>query len=117
MNRDRAIVRFTIGLHLLNALLVAAHFLRSDQIVLSTLSLLTPLLFLYRQRISLIVLHIFSYFTVAIWLHTAWRLIMLRVAQGLNWKTAVAILGSVALITLIAGLLLNTQVLQERYPK
>lgn len=42
---------------------------------------------------------------------------MLRVAQGLNWKTAVAILGSVALITLIAGLLLNTQVLQERYPK
>lgn len=117
MNRAKAIIGFAIGLHILSALLVGAHFLRAGQIVLSTLCLLLPLLLLYRQRISLIVLQIFAYITVAVWLHTAWRLIMLRVAQGLNWKTAVAILGSVALIGLIAGLLLNTQALRERYPK
>ena len=43
-----------IGLQCLSALLIAAHFLRSGQIVLATFCLLAPLLFLYRRRASLV---------------------------------------------------------------
>lgn len=107
---------FSIGLHTLSAVLVAAHFLRSGQIVLSVLCLLTPLLFLHRKRISLIALQIFSYAAVVVWLHTAGRLIMVRVALGQSWKAAATILGAVALVTLIAGLLLNGKAIRSRYP-
>jgi ABC-type phosphate transport system permease subunit len=106
-----------IGLQCLSALLIAAHFLRSGQIVLATFCLLAPLLFLYRRRASLIALQMFSGMAVVIWLYTAGRLVMVRMAQGQSWKTAATLLVTVALASLVATLLLNGESIRAKYPK
>lgn len=106
-----------VGVHCLCALLIAAHFLRSGQIVLATFCLLAPLLFLYHRRTSLIALQIFSGVTCVIWLHTAGRLVMVRMAQGQSWKAAAAILVTVALASLVAALMLNGPSIRAKYPK
>ena len=48
-------------LYVVAALLIAAHFLRQGNIALTVLCLLTPLLFFYRRRWSLIVLQVAAY--------------------------------------------------------
>jgi hypothetical protein len=42
--------------------------------------------------------------------------VQLRTQSGQPWALAAAILGSVALFTLLTGLLLNSRVIRGRYP-
>ena len=105
-----------IALSVFSAVLISAHFLRSGQILLTTLCLFAPLLFLVRRRLSLTALQLFSYATSAVWIYTLAQLVMLRVAHGQPWKAAAMILGSVALVSLLSGLLLNGAAIRARYP-
>ena len=104
-----------ISLFAVAALLLGAHFYRTGNLVLVVLCLAVPLLFFYRRRWSLILLQLMAYGATAIWLVTAYRLIEIRQQMGQPWTAAAIILGAVALFSLVAGLLLNSRAVAQRY--
>lgn len=105
-----------IGLFVIAALLLGAHFLRAGNFLLVALCLATPLLFLYKKRWSLILLQLTAYGATARWLWAALQLVEFRQQAGRPWAAAALILGAVALVTLVAGLLMNSRCMRERYP-
>lgn len=104
-----------IVLYSLSALLLGAHFLREGNIVITLICITLPFAFLYPRRHSLVLLQVLAYGAAVTWLYTAWQLIQARQSLGQNWALAAAILGAVALYSLLAGLLLNSRVMRERY--
>jgi hypothetical protein len=106
-----------IGLFTTAALLFGAHFLREGNIVAVALCLGAPLLFLYRRRWVLIPLQVMAYGASVTWMITLQHIIEQRELAGRTWTAAALILGTVALLTLLAGLLLNSRVFRERYPR
>lgn len=105
-----------ISLYVVAALLLGAHFLRAGNLALMALCLAAPLLFLYRKRCSLIALQGLAYGAAATWIAVAVQLVQLRQQSGQAWTAAAVILGSVALFTALAGLLLNSRAIRGRYP-
>lgn len=105
-----------IGFFVLASWLVAAHFFRANNYLLVFLCLAAPLLFFYRKRWSLVLLQLAAYWASAIWLSALLELVQFRQQTGRPWTAAAVILGSVALLTLLAGLLLNSRCLRQRYP-
>jgi len=95
--------------------LIAAHFLRTGHLILTALCLATPLLFLVRRRWSLLLLQLLVYAAAVIWLFTAWQLVEMRRTFGQPWLLAAAILLTVAAVSVLAGLLLRSTTLQQRY--
>ncbi|MDD2845389.1 MAG: hypothetical protein PHT57_10580 [Rhodoferax sp.] len=102
-------------LFLIAAALTAAHFFRAENYGMVALSVATPLLFLYRKPASLALLQLAAYGATANWLITALLLVQMRQQIGRPWTVAAIILGTVALLTLLAGLLLNSRGMRERY--
>ncbi len=105
-----------IALFVIAAMLMAAHFFRSGSFLLVALSLATPLLFLYKKRWSLLLLQLAAYCASASWLGAALTLIEYRQQTGRPWTAAALILGAVTAFTLLAGLLLNSRNMRQRYP-
>lgn len=108
-------MRLRISLFVVAALLLGAHFLRAGNLALVALCVAAPLLFFWRQRWSLILLQLLAYCAAAIWIAAAVQLVQMREQMGQPWTVAAIILGSVALLTLLAGLLLNSRAIRERY--
>ena len=106
-----------IGLYAVAALLLGAHFLRESSFIAVALCAAAPLLFLWRRRWVPIALQIMAYAAAAIWIITAVHLVDQRQLEGRGWTAAAIILGSVALLTLLAGLLLNSRVIRARYSR
>ena len=104
-----------ISLYAIAALLLGAHFLRAGNLLMVALCLAAPLLFLYRRRWSLIGLQVLAYAAAAIWIRVALQLMQLRQQSEQGWTAAVIILGTVALFTIAAGLLLNSPAIRARY--
>src|SRR3990172_11888096 len=98
-----------VGLFVLAAVMLAAHFLREGSLVPAMASLLVPLLFLVRKGWSLLVLQLSAYLAAAIWIHATILLVRERFAAGLPWTRAAFILGGVALLSLLSRLLLNSR--------
>lgn len=105
-----------ISLYIVAALLLGAHFLRAGNLALVALCLAAPLLFAWRSRWSLIALQLLAYCATASWIAVAMQLVQMRQQLGQPWTVAVIILGSAALLTLLAGLLLNSRAIRLRYP-
>ena len=105
-----------ISLFIVAALLLGAHFLRAGNPTMVALCLASPLLFFCRTHWSLIALQVLAYGAGATWIAVAIQLVHLRQQSGQPWTAAAAILGSVALFTVLAGLLLNSRAIRERYP-
>ena len=63
----------------------------------------------------MILLQLLAYCAAAIWIAAAVQLVQMREQLGQPWTVAAIILGSVALLTLLAGLLLNSRAIRERY--
>ncbi len=105
-----------ISLFTIAALLLGAHFYRAGNFLLVAVCLAAPLLFLYKKRWSLILLQLTAYAASATWLWTAYELTQSRQQSARPWTTAAIILAVVALFTLLAGLLLNSRCMRERYP-
>ncbi len=105
-----------IMLYVVASWLIAAHFLRTGNLLLTTLCLLTPLLFCVRRRWSVLLLQWLAYLAAIIWLGTAWQIVAVRWSLGQNWRLAAAILGTVAAVSVLAGLVLRGAALQARYP-
>ncbi len=104
-----------IVMYILAALLLGAHFLRASNWVLVVICLAAPFAFLYRRKLSLVFLQAFAYGAAATWLYTAWQLVQTRQSLNQSWTLAAAILGAVALYSLLTGLLLNSRVMHERF--
>ncbi len=105
-----------VGLFLAAVLLIGAHFFRSANWPLVLLSLAAPLLFFFKRRWSLILLQLGAYCASAAWLASALSLVQQRQQSGRPWTAAALILGSVMLLTLLAGLLLNSRCMRDAYP-
>ncbi len=108
-------VKITCILLVIAALLLGAHFLRHGNLFLVALSALAPLLLLVRHRWSLYVLQALAYAGAGVWIYTAFRLVELRSQYDRPWGVAAVILGTVSLVTLLAGLLLNSRGMKDRY--
>lgn len=98
------------------ALLLGAHFLRAGNLAMVALCLAAPLLFFHRRRRSLIALQLLAFGAVGTWIAVAIQLVQMRQQTGQAWTVAAIILGSVALFSLLAGLLLNSRKIKDRYP-
>ena len=108
-------VGLRISLFVVAALLLGAHFLRAGNFVMVTLCLAAPLLFFHRKPWSLILLQLLAYCAAGTWIAVAIQLVQMRQQTGQPWTLAAVILGSVALFTVMAGLLLNSRAIRERY--
>jgi hypothetical protein len=108
-------MRARISLYVVAALLIAAHFLRVGNWIGVALCLAAPLLFLVRQRWSLLLLQGLAFAAAAVWLWAAWQIAEMRLAFGQPWLRAVLILAAVAAITVLAGGLLRSGSMQMRY--
>lgn len=104
-----------IIVYVLASWLIAAHFLRMDDLGLVAICLAAPGLFLVRQRWSVLLLQSLAYVACGIWLLTAWQIVSTRLAFGQPWLLSAVILISVATITVVAGLLLRGHTVQARY--
>jgi hypothetical protein len=97
-----------IALYVVISWLLAAHFLRMGHVTAVVLCLAAPLLFLVRQRWSLLLLQWLAYAAAAVWLAKAWEIVAARWSSGEPWLRAAAILLAVAGINMLAGGLLRS---------
>jgi hypothetical protein len=104
-----------ITLYIIVTLLLAAHFLRAGNVIAVALCLATPLLFLVRQRWSLLLLQWLAYGAAVVWLATAWQTVATRWSFGAPWLRSAAILVAVAAVNVSAGALLRSRTMQTRY--
>ncbi|MEI7761981.1 MAG: hypothetical protein WCI85_02000 [Comamonadaceae bacterium] len=116
MSKSSLDMHIRIGLFLLAVLMMAAHFFRAGNWSLVALCLAAPLLFFYKKRWSLLLLQLGAYCASATWLAATLSLVQMRQQSGRSWTAAFLILGSVMLLTLLAGLLLNSRRMREAYP-
>lgn len=98
-----------------SAFLLGAHFLRQGNLTLVGLCLAVLSLLWVKKWWSLLVLQLFTYLGAIIWASTAIALIQQRIALGEPWVRVAVILGVVTLVSVLAGLLLNTTAVKERY--
>ncbi len=87
--------------------LLAAHFLRAGNVIMTGVCALLPALLLLHRRWSVRVLQVLLYCGTALWLRTAVLIARQRMRLGQPWGRMAVILGAVAIVTLISGLLLN----------
>ena len=113
----KSLIAVRIALFAIAALLAGAHFLRAGNLVLVALCVTAPLLFLYRKRWSLILLQVMAYCAAVNWIVAAVQIVQVRQIEGRAWTTAALILGAVAVFTFLAGLLLNSRSMKERYSR
>jgi len=105
-----------IFLFTIAALLSGAHFFRANHYALVILCLATPMLFLLRKSWILMLLQLAAYAATANWFVTTLELVQFRQQLGRPWMAAVIILVSVAVFTLITGVLLNARCMRNHYP-
>jgi len=104
-----------VSLYVVAALLIAAHFLRFGNLPAAALCLAVPLLLLVRRAWTLMLLQGLAFAAAAIWLFTAWQIAEERWALGQPWLRATIILAGVAVVTALAGVLLQSEGMRERY--
>lgn len=96
-------------------LLLAAHFLRGGNYILTAACALLPLLLLVRRRMALRVIQCALAAGVAVWIHTAIVLTQTRMEFGAPWLRMLLILSAVSLLTGCCALLLNTDAVKSRF--
>ena len=99
----------------LTFLMLGAHFLRSGNIALASVSALAPLLLLIRKRWTLLLVKWSAYLAALLWAHTTFVLLQQRMAAGAPWFRMFLILAGVTVFTLWAGYLLSTDTFRRRY--
>ena len=104
-----------ISLYTATALLLGAHFLRAANLVAAVMCAAAPLMLLWNRRWIPIVLQVLAYGAAGIWVVTALHLVNQRILEGRDWTLSAVILGAVVLLTVLAGLLLNSGVSRNRY--
>jgi len=97
-------------------LLLAAHFLRAGQVVISIILIsLLSLLFLRKVWVPWVIQLILLLGTVE-WLHTLYSVAQVRIEFGMPWMRMATILGAVALFTALSCLVFRNKALRKRFP-
>lgn len=96
-------------------LLLAAHFLRSDQTVVAITLLCLLFLLLVRQSWVPWVLQLILVLGAAEWVRTLISVAQMRIEFGMPWTRMAIILGVVALFTALSSLVFRGKALRERY--
>jgi hypothetical protein len=99
----------------ITCLLLSAHFLRSGNLGFALISILMPLFLLIRRSWVLVAMQLWSYLAAGIWAYTIIELVQQRMILGRSWGTAVIILGSVSIFTILAGMSLNSRVVRQKF--
>lgn len=90
---------------LLSLVLLAAHFLRRQELILVAVNLgLVPLLFT-KKRWLIQTIRVYLGLGSVLWGNTLLMIIMERKVRGMPFAGAATILGSVAIVTLVSALL------------
>jgi hypothetical protein len=100
---------------ILSALLLAAHYLRSYSLIQVVLCLAAPFLLLIKRRWSLVVLQTLCTAAAFIWLYALYGIIQQRIQEGRSWMVSGIILVLVAIFNLLAGWLLNSRIVKDKY--
>jgi hypothetical protein len=100
----------------LSSIILAAHFMRSGDILPMLVSLLLPALLLLRHNWAVRVVQLGLLFGAIEWVRTTILLIQERQALGQSWDRLALILGLVALLTACSALLLRAPTSPVAYP-
>ena len=100
---------------LLSCLVLAAHYLRNDNIVLMLIACAAPSLLLFRRKWATRLLQVLLIVGALEWVRATLQIRAIRVDQGREWLRMAAILGSVAGFTLLSALLFFLPPLRRRY--
>ncbi len=92
---------------ILSFVLLEAHFLRTENLVLTVGCVLFPFVLLLKARWSLVAVQAVLYFGVAIWVSTAFRIARQRMMMGEPWGRMTLILGAVALWTFFSAIIVT----------
>jgi len=98
-------------------LLLAAHFSRANNNIISIICLLIPFLLLIKKKWAHKSLIILTVLGAIVWVHTTWQLINTRMESGDDWKRMAIILFSVAIYTLFSAFMLNSKKTRTRYKR
>jgi hypothetical protein len=98
---------FSVGITIVSAVLIAAHFLRSGSYVLTAAGALFPALLLLRTRLAVRIVQLLLIIAAAEWLRTLVLIALERQAVGEPWMRMAFILGAVAVLTLASAVLLG----------
>lgn len=100
----------------LSWLILAAHFLRRDQLIAVLFCLAIPALMFLRRRWALQIVQWSTALSALLWVQTTVLLVQQRMMLDAPWVRMVAILGAVIALTLWAAWLLRAPVVRDRYP-
>ena len=100
---------------IISFLLLAAHFLRTFNLLFVTWSLLLPLLLLIRRKWAARILQAFLLLGIFEWITTTLYFVSQRQADGEPYGRMVLILGGVAAFTLASAFLLETSGARRRF--
>lgn len=100
---------------MLSALLMAAHFSRADNIALSVLSLVAPVLLLVRKPWVARAFQLALVLGALEWVRTLVSIAQRRHEMGEPWLRMAAILGVVSLFTALSALVFRSKSLKQRY--
>jgi len=96
-------------------LLLAAHFLRANDIGLMIIVLLLPFLFFVKKPWAIQVLQVVAYAGAFLWIFTAYETIVFRVSEERDWLRLMIILFSVAIYSAWTGYFLNSGRVKDIY--
>ncbi|SDO48534.1 hypothetical protein [Desulforhopalus singaporensis] len=96
-------------------LLIAAHFTRMGNQLLTLCWLLAPLLLFWTRKWSVRTIQVLIYLAAAEWLRTLYILVQWRQDAGLPWGRLVLIVGGVALFTAASASVFRHRKLREKY--
>lgn len=112
---SRLLTGFALTAVVISFLLLAAHFLRTFNMLFVFWSLLLPLLLLVRRKWAARVLQVFLLLGAFEWITSTLYFVSQRQAVGEPYGRMVLILGGVAAFTLASALLLETPGARRRY--
>ena len=96
-------------------LLLGAHFFRAALVPLTVVCLGLIALLLVRARWAWISLQVALAIGALEWLRTAWEFASMRAVMGQPYTRLLVILGGVALVTALAGLVLRTRTARDHF--
>ena len=100
---------------ILSALLLAAHFSRADNLPLTLISLIAPVLLLVRRPWVVWAFQLVLVVGALEWVRTLLAIARTRQASGEPWVRMAVILGVVVLVTASSALVFRTKALKARY--
>jgi len=99
----------------LSFLLLAAHFYRSDQVVLATICVALLLLLLFRKSWIPRLFQFLLILGALEWLRSLYYFAAMRIAWDQPWTRLAIILGAIALFTALSGLVFNNKAVRSKY--